>query len=176
MNKSDFSSLAIVRFFGKKLTHFYRLFFMESIIQKALRLILDKFGAEYDCIMVSEENGHYRANIETAHAPRLIGKNGATLNSLQTLLKNILWAQNQENIFVSVDVDNYQKSHEDQIIQKAQKYIDMMEENNLAEIKLPPMKAFYRRVVHLWIVANHPNLGTDSIGEGRDRAIKVFHK
>ena len=64
---------------------------METIIQKALRTLLDKFGADYLCVTVSEDGGHYRATIETDNASRLIGRSGQTLNALQILLKNGYW-------------------------------------------------------------------------------------
>lgn len=149
---------------------------MESIIQKALKILLDKFGAEYDCVMVSEENGHYRANIESTAPARLIGKNGDTLNAVQTLLKNVLYAQSKENIFLSVDVDNYRKNQEDRVIEKAQKFIDTMKSENLSEMKMTPMPPFFRRVVHMWILNNFPELASDSIGEGMARSVRVFYK
>ena len=149
---------------------------METIIQKALKLLLDKFGTDYDCVMVSEENGHYRANIECATPARLIGKNGETLSAIQTLTKNILFSQNRENLFVTVDVDNYRKDQEDRIIEKARRSIETMKENNLSEIKLSPMTPYFRRVIHLWVVNTYPELQTDSVGEGRGRAVRVFYK
>ena len=149
---------------------------MESIIQKALKLLLDKFGSEYDCVTVAEENGHYRANIETPNAARLIGRNGATLNALQILLKNILWSQHEEKIFVTVDVDHYRKDQEDRLIDKVRRTIDMMKDRNLSEIKLFPMSSYFRRIVHLWITQEYPEMMTESIGEGKTRAIKVFYK
>jgi spoIIIJ-associated protein len=149
---------------------------METIIQKALKLLLDKFGSEYDCVTVAEENGHYRANIETPNAARLIGRNGATLNALQILLKNILWSKQEEKIFVTVDVDHYRKDQEDRLIEKVQRTIEMMKDRNLSEIKLFPMSSYFRRIVHLWIIQEYPEMMTESIGEGDTRAIKVFYK
>jgi len=149
---------------------------METIIQNILKLLLDKFDAEYDQVTVSEEDGHYRASIHTAYPARLIGKGGENLGALQTLLKNILWVQNGQNTFVSVDIDNYRKNQEERIIAKVKKFIDIMNEQNLAEIKLPPMPAFFRRLIHLWVVNNHPELSTESIGEGKTRSVRLFHK
>ena len=149
---------------------------METIIQKALKLLLDKFGADYDCITVSDENGHYRANIETPDAGRLIGKNGTVLNALQILLKNVLFRQTPEKLFVTVDVDHYKKDQDDKVLEKVRGEIEMMKENNLAEIKLRPMKPYFRRLTHLWISAEYPDLMTDSEGEGFSRAVRVFYK
>ncbi len=149
---------------------------METIIQKALKILLDKFGATYDCVMISEDNGHYRANIETTEPARLIGKGGETLASIQTLLKNTLYAQNGEGVFLTVDVDNYRKQKEDRVIEKAKKFIEIMQNENLGEIKLPPMNPYYRRIIHTWIANNFMDLTSDSTGEGRSRAIKIIHK
>ena len=148
---------------------------METIIQKALKILLDKFGATYDCVTVIEESGHYRANIETDDAARLIGRNGAVLNSLQILLKNILWEQNSERIFVSIDVDGYRQAQEESLIQRVGNSISEMQDQNLSETKLPPMSPYFRRVIHLWISKNHPELATESIGNGEDRAVRIFH-
>ncbi len=149
---------------------------METIIQKALRILLDKFGANYDCVTVSEENGHYRASIETPESARLIGRNGAVLNAIQTLLKNFLWTQNEEKIFVTVDVDGYREDQYEKIYHRVQRSIDLMKERNLSEIKLEPMRPFTRRLVHLWIAKNYPELTTDSVGEDMDRAVRVHYK
>ena len=149
---------------------------MESIIQKALKLLLDKFGAEYDLVSVAEESGHYYANIETADASRLIGKHGQTVNALEMFLKQILFAKSEEKIFLTVDVDGYKKNRQKQLFEKVAAKIDWMKENALSELNLWPMGGGQRRMVHLWIADKYPDLTTDSIGEGRERAIKVFYK
>ncbi len=149
---------------------------METMIQKALRLLLDRFGAVYDCITVQEENEHYRANIETEDPARLIGKSGAVLEALQIILKNILWEQNAEKVFVSVDVDNYRKDQEDRLLEKVGKYVDSMKDRNLSETILPPMSPYFRRVVHMWIASSYSELSSDSIGRGEERSVRVFYK
>ena len=149
---------------------------METIIQKALRILLDKFEAKYDCITVEEKNGHYRANIETDDAARLIGRGGAVLNALQILLKNILWEQNSERFFVSIDVDGYRKEQEENMLGKMKGFVEAMKDTNLSETKLPPMGPYFRRVVHLWVSNDYPELTSESIGEGEERAVRVFYK
>ena len=125
-------------------------FFLKNI-QKALKILLDKFGAEYDCVAVIDEHGHYRANVETPDAGRLIGKNGAVLNALQILLKNILHNQSSERLFVTIDVDGYRKDQDDRVLEGVRAEIEVMRDNNLSEMKLRPMKPYLRRLVHLWI-------------------------
>lgn len=149
---------------------------METIIQKALKLLLDKFGAEYDVVTVIEDNGRYRVNIETADTARLIGKNGSILHALELFLKTILFEQTSERIFLSLDIDGYKKSKEDAMLEKVAKKIEWMKEQNLGEMKLWPMNAGVRRIVHLWVAKEYPELTTDSTGEGRERSVKVMYK
>lgn len=149
---------------------------METIIQKALKILLDKYGAQYDCVTVLEENGHYRASIETPEPAKLIGRNGAVLSALQLILKNILWSKNEEKAFVTLDIDGYKQDQYEKIYARVKRSIEMMKERGLSEIKLSPMKPFIRRLVHLWIAENYPDLTTDSVGEGLSRAIQVRYK
>ena len=149
---------------------------METIIQKALKLLLDKFGADYDVVTVTEESNHYRANIETSTPAEIIGKNGAVINALESFLKNILFEQTSEKIFVTLDVDGYKRAKEEALLEKVAKKIEWMKEQNLGEMKLWPMHPKTRRIVHLWIAQEFPELTTDSNGEGKERAVRVFYK
>lgn len=149
---------------------------METIIQRTIKLLLDSYQADYAYVTVSEESGHYMINIETDHPPKLIGRNGSVLNALQTLLKNLLWKQCNEKVFVTLDVDGYRRAQHERIYAKVQKTIDLMREQGLSEIKLKPMHPATRRLVHLWLVKSHPDLTSDSVGEGKDRAIRVYYK
>lgn len=149
---------------------------METIIQKALKIILDKYGVEYDCIRLEEDNEHYYATIETPDPSHLIGRGGGSINALQTVLKNILWAQNEEKVYVTIDVDGYRKDQYEKIYQKVRRSIEMMQERNLPEMTLYPMKPFVRRLVHLWINKNYPELATHSVGEGDKRSIRISYK
>ena len=128
------------------------------------------------CVTVSEDAGHYRATIETDNASRLIGRSGQTLNALQILLKNILWSQNGEKVFVTVDVDGYRHEQEEKVLSKVKGTIELMQERNLSEMKLFPMSPYFRRVVHVWIANEYPEMTTESVGEGEQRAIKVLYK
>jgi len=149
---------------------------METIIQKALKILLDKYGANYDCVTVVEENGHYRANIETPDTAKIIGRNGSILNAIQTILKNILWTQNEEKVFVTIDIDGYRQEQYDRVYDRVEKTIELMKDRNLSEVKLDPMRPFTRRLVHLWIAEKFPELTTDSVGEGDDRAVRIHYK
>ena len=149
---------------------------MESIIQRELKRLLDKFGADYDCVTVTEEGGRYIANIETAYPPRIIGRHGSVIDALQMVFKNVFFARQQENVFLTLDVSGYRAEQEKRVTDKVQRTIETMKEQNLGEIKLFPMNPHFRRVVHLWVAQNYPELTTESIGNNLERAVRVFYK
>ena len=87
-----------------------------------------------------------------------------------------MWTQNGEKVFVTVDVDGYRKDQEEKVLSKVKRTIELMKERNLSEMKLYPMSPYFRRVVHVWIAKEYPELTTESTGEGPGRSIKVLYK
>lgn len=149
---------------------------METIIKQTLTLLLNAYGADYDVVGVSEKNGHYTANIESAFPGKLIGRGAMVLSSLQVLLKAMLWSKAGEKVFVTVDVDGYRAAQHQKTYDKVAAKIEEMKEENLPEMKLRPMRPGQRRIVHLWIAENYPELASEGVGEGAGRSVKIFYK
>lgn len=101
--------------------------------------------------LISEEN-----------LPGLVG-------NLDCLMRLIAQKNNLEPVFV--DVNNYRKKRRDLIIElaKATARKSLAEKK---EIPLPPMNAYERRIVHLEL-SSHPDIKTESVGEGRERYIVI---
>mgnify|MGYP001613694030 FL=1 len=74
-----------------------------------------------------------------------------------------------ENIFI--DINNYRKERENIIVElakaSARKALLAKE-----EIKLPPMNAYERRLIHVEL-STRPDVKTESMGEGRERYVVV---
>ena len=149
---------------------------METIIQKALKLLLDEYGAEYDLVTVTEKSGHYTANIETTAAARLIGRNGSVVNAMQILLKAILFRKSGEKVFVTVDVDGYRAAQHEKVFERVQAQIDTMRAAGKPEVTLSPMKPYLRRIVHLWVADSFHDLTSEGVGEDPERAVRIFYK
>ena len=89
---------------------------------------------------------------ETEHITRLISKK----ESLDT---------------VFVDINNYRKEREGLIINLANASARKALLNK-EEIKLPPMNAYERRLIHTEL-SMRPDVTTESVGEGRERYVIV---
>lgn len=122
-----------------------------------------------------EGDNTFYVSIETSSSNLLIGWHGETIAAIQHTLKCILWKQKIGNdIQVIVDVDGYKKRQEESVIKLAERKAEYSVESQ-REIKLPPMNAYFRRKVHLFLADKFKDkVTTESTGEGQDRAIKII--
>lgn len=104
----------------------------------------------------------------------LIGKDGKTLKSLQTLMRQTLLAQTNINIKINVDVANYKakkiKNMKFQVKQIAKEVL-----KTHIDAKLDPMNSYERRIVHT-IITEFEKLETESIGEEPNRCVVIKYK
>ena len=91
------------------------------------------------------------------------------VDNLDHLTKLIAQKNNIEAVFV--DVNNYRRKREGLIVELAKAAArKVLAEKK--EISLPAMNAYERRLIHLER-AGHPDVKTESVGEGRSRYIVV---
>lgn len=147
---------------------------VSASIQDILGKLLSLLGLPFTGIVVQEEEGITRVDIETPEPSRIIGWHGESLNALQHLLKSIV--RSQENLdrapFLVLDVDGYRRAQERKVCDIALAKADFVRRKK-TRLALPPMSPYFRRVVHLF-VAHHPDLQdltTESVGEGDYRQI-----
>lgn len=82
-----------------------------------------------------------------------------------------LMAQKESLVNVFVDINNYRKEREGLIINLANASARKALLNK-EEIKLPPMNAYERRLVHVELSVR-PDVKTESVGEGKERYVIV---
>lgn len=113
-------------------------------------------------IMVSDNN------------PILIGKEGRTLEAIQTLLRQSVSAATGKSFKIHIDASNYkakkQKNLEYEIKKIAKEVL-----NTKVEVKLDPMNSYDRRCVHN-VVAKFENLQSTSYGENPERYVVISYK
>lgn len=85
-------------------------------------------------------------------------------------LATLIARKNNEPVYV-VDINNYRKERENIILEiakaAAQKAILLKQ-----EVRLPPMNAYERRLIHTEL-SMRPDVKTESVGEGKDRAVVI---
>ncbi len=144
-------------------------------IKQTLTELIDKLDVSYSKIeVVEEENGVFRANIETDRAPFLIGMYGERIDAIQHLLKSILWKKAlTENVFVIVDIDDYRKSREDRIVAIAEEKVEAVRATGIPQT-MPFLEPYLRKIIHTHISSGRfQGVTTQSVGEGRDRRLQI---
>lgn len=149
----------------------------QELIKETAQEMFDKMGFETEMIVttsVSDDNSakeNIILEIESPDSKFIIGKYGATLISIQHILKLLVRSKTDEYINFSVDVNGYRRQQDDYIRDIANDVAQEVIINGRAST-LEPMNGYERRLVHLELEKND-NVKTESIGEGDDRKVII---
>ena len=142
----------------------------KDIIKEIIAELLKKMNISGSVLVENFENDII-ANIQTEEAGFLIGQAGKNLEAFQYLSRTLVNKKNEQSIQFIVDVNNYRKDRIESLRSLA-KNIAKQTLTEKVSITLRPMPAFERRIIHLALFA-HPNIKTESVGDGTERRIIV---
>lgn len=108
------------------------------------------------------------------HNAVLIGKNGYTIQALQTLVRQIIYNEINQNISIILDVENYKEKKIKNIEYLAKKTAREVAKTKV-EAKLDSMNSYERRIVH-GILSDDKYVFTESIGEEPNRCVVIKPK
>ena len=108
------------------------------------------------------------------HNAVLIGKNGYTISALQTIVRQIIYTELNQNIPIVLDVENYKEKKLKSIEFLAKKTAREVAKTKV-EAKLDSMNSYERRIVHS-ILAEDKYVYTESIGEEPNRCVVIKPK
>ena len=117
------------------------------------RIILDAHGAESGLI---------------------IGKKGATLDALQYVIDRIVSKKPGDGPGVVVDAEGYRGRREDSLADLAKRLAEKAIKSG-RPVPVEPMSPHNRRIVHVTL-ADHPEVRTESDGEGLFRRVVIYPK
>ena len=148
---------------------------IEETLHDLLSEILTKLGTDFTKITVEEEeNKNFAINIESDNPSILIGYHGDNIQALQHILKVLAWRKLQNEQFnIMVDIDNYRKRQENNVLALAERKIDTLRKTGRKQV-LPPMSSYFRRKVHLMCMeSGFEDIETYSEGQGDRRQIII---
>ena len=108
------------------------------------------------------------------HNAVLIGRNGSTIGALQTLVRQIIFNELNQNISIILDVENYKEKKMKNIEYLAKKTAREVAKTKV-EAKLDSMNSYERRIVHS-ILADDKYVFTESTGEEPNRCVVIKPK
>jgi len=148
---------------------------LEELLKETLEDLLNKLEVDYTKIDITEEEkGSFDLNIKSENPSMLIGYHGENIQALQHILKTLVWKKAQNEQFnIMVDVDDYRKRQEENIMNLAERKIDTVRKTGRKQ-KLPPMSPYLRRKVHMLCMSpGYDDVETFSEGEGDHRYIVI---
>lgn len=104
----------------------------------------------------------------------LIGRRGQTVAALQYIVRLILSQQTKSQVPIVIDVDGYKRRRYEVLHNLALRMAEQVKTRKVP-FTLEPMPAYERRIIHL-ALANHPDVTTQSIGEGETRKVVILLK
>jgi spoIIIJ-associated protein len=152
---------------------------MEDTIHEIIENLIGKMGCTINKFRFEKDpEGGYNVNLETSNPNLMIGHHGENIGALQHIAKLILWNKlgpdtSEERPDLSLDIDNYRKRQEENVINLAERKVEMV--RKLASPQsLPAMAPYFRRVVHLHLAQEKfKDIRTESEGQGEYRYIVI---
>ena len=125
-------------------------------------------------VEVNENEGVISVFIITDNNALIIGKEGATLNAIQTMLRQSIKKYGNFNIKINLDIANYKAKKEKNIKYEVKKIAKEVL-NTKIDAKLEPMNSYERRIVHT-VLSEFKNITTESEGEEPNRCVVIKYK
>ena len=101
----------------------------------------------------------------------IIGKNGRTLSSIQTLVRQAIFVQTGVYVNIVLDVENYKEKIAKNIEFVAKKLAREVQKTKI-DAKMDPMNSYERRLVHE-ILKDYKGIKTESEGEEPNRCVVI---
>lgn len=129
---------------------------------------------EFTVIGADGETSSIGLNIEGEDLGILIGRRGQTMVSLQHIVRMIMSHHMDVRIPIVLDVEGYKQRRCEGLRALANRLADQVRTRRVP-FTMEPMPAFERRVIHL-ALADHPDVTTESTGEGETRKVVIIPK
>jgi spoIIIJ-associated protein len=109
-----------------------------------------------------------------ARGDALIGRHGETLTALQYITRLIIGRERAGRRRILLDVNGYKVRREEKLRGLAQRLAQQAVDTDRTVV-LEPMPPFERRIIHI-ALRDHPEVTTQSIGEGDHRKVTIIPK
>ncbi len=146
---------------------------LEQTARQVLSDLLKAMGIKADVTVdkATDPDDPVTLNIEGDDLGVLIGRRGQALSSLQYLVRLIVSERIKKWVTINVDVDWYKKRHYEALKKLALRLAEQVGRKK-RPITMEPMPPDERRIIHITL-ANHPEVATQSTGEGDERRVVI---
>lgn len=142
-------------------------------IKEVITEITKLMGATVN-LEIRRREDNITIKIFSDHNAVLIGKNGYTVDALQTIIRQIVQNATKTYVGIILDIENY-KDKKNKNIEYLAKKVAKEVANTKVEAKLDSMNSYERRIVHS-ILSENKFVYTESIGEEPNRCVVIKPK
>ncbi|TXH07462.1 MAG: hypothetical protein E6R05_00465 [Candidatus Moraniibacteriota bacterium] len=122
--------------------------------------------------LLPDERVEYACELTVTDGQQLlIGQHGANLQALLHLLRLVARKHLPERSVIALDVNRYFAEKKSFLEQEALRAVKEVIESGLP-LSLRPMVAYERKLVHT-LLAEHPQVMTESVGSGEERKVLI---
>lgn len=139
-------------------------------IKQLVETILAKMTVE-GTVTVAEQEMGYRVLIDSPESARLIGRNGETLDALQTIIRLLSHQLGLAELRLSVDINGYRSQKEEDLVRFVKEVAARVVSTGQSET-LRQMSSYERRLAHQ-AASEVAGVVSESTGEGTDRRITI---
>jgi len=126
---------------------------------------------DYRGVLDDDQDAPLMLNIEGEDLGILIGRRAETLAALQYLTRLMVNHRAHRWVNLVVDVEGYKARREEQLVRLAERMAERAVSTGRA-VALEAMPPRERRIVHITL-RNHPQVTTQSVGEGDQRKVTI---
>lgn len=161
----------VKKLFGRKVT--IGIFTMADVVEYAVNYLetlceMLELTIKADATL---DDDVIKINIETDVAPKIIGRNGETLRSLNELTRSATFNHFGGHYRILLNCDGYKDEKYEKLIRTARRLANDVKRTGITAV-LDPMTSDERRVIHNSLAAD-PYVKTLSEGVGRKRHITI---
>ncbi len=146
---------------------------VKEYIKEFFNELASKMGTKFNIEVTDNEYG-FSVIIVADDSAYLIGKEGKTLNSIQTVLRQSLKKYGNFDFRVNLDISNYKARKEKRLSYEIKKICKDVLKTGV-DAKLDPMNSYERRIVHN-VVSNFDGLYSESEGVNPNRYTVIKKK
>ncbi len=150
--------------------------YAQKDVLEFLKEYVETFLHHYDqeaSVTVREEHDLIKISIDASNNAILIGKNGQTLQAINTVVKGAVNSHFKHRFLCVVDINNYKKDRYEKVRSMANRIAKNVQRTKIAAV-LDPMPNDERKIVHQTL-SKMRNIKTESEGEGRNRRLRIFY-
>ena len=145
----------------------------EQLVSELIDYFLGAMGVVAETyIREDDDEGSMTFEIEGQDAGLLIGRRGETLQALQFLIRMVTNRQLGRKAYVVIDIEDYRERRVQMLRRLASRTAGRVASSGRDD-SLEPMSPAERRIVHM-ALAGHPEVRTESEGEGNQRRVVIF--